>query len=45
VLFFLGGGGGCYIDEAVGCFRTLRLILKVFNFKDNVKNILPPPVK
>jgi hypothetical protein len=38
--FFLGGGG-CNIDEAIGCIQTLRLILKVFTFKDNVKNRPP----
>jgi len=37
------GGGGCNIDEAIGCIQTLRLILKIFTFKDNVKNRPPSP--
>lgn len=36
------GGGGCTIDEAVDYIRTLRLILKGFSFKDNVKNMPIP---
>ena len=39
---FILRGGGCNIDEAVGYFRTLTLMLKVFNCKDNVKNMHPP---
>jgi hypothetical protein len=41
---FILGGGGCNIDEAVGYIRTLRLMLKVFNFKENVKNMHTPPL-